>query len=97
MTRSRAAIYPSSVVPAAFGPKKGDRAWRAGWFFIVVVPDVLRERQDGSWLRCQSSGFEWCYYVDAAFFGVGVGFPPPAACSDVFAGFDGPGAWCAAE
>ena len=37
------------------------------------------------------------YYVDAAFFGVGVGFPPPAACSDVFTGFDGSGAWRAAE
>ena len=36
-------------------------------------------------------------YVDAALFGVRVGFPPPAAGSDVFTGFDCPGAGCAAE
>ena len=30
-------------------------------------------------------------------FCVGVAFPPPAAGSDVFAGFDGSGAGCAAE
>ena len=35
--------------------------------------------------------------VDAAFFGVGVGFPPPASGAFVFAGFDGAGAGGAAD
>jgi len=41
--------------------------------------------------------FEGGYHVDAALFGGGVAFPPPATGSDIFAGFDGSGAGCAAE
>ncbi len=37
------------------------------------------------------------YSVDAAFFGVGVGFPPPASGAFVFAGFDGAGAGGASD
>ena len=40
---------------------------------------------------------EWDDYVDAALFGVGIAFPPPAPGSDVFTGLDGSGAGCASE